>query len=345
MKNIEHLTTSIKDKKEKVGLEVAFIDPSSEIDSITQAKWMIGLLEQTYHRHGISQHSSVVQSQIESGKLRNWFALKDGLPIAVASLISQSDGSVEVGRAVASDRGRGIGGILMLQAALHHFSESEQPLVAEVRISDQFEGIPSGLATQKISLGHIGLFPQAVVPAFHHGEPDRQEQFVFSSSEIIQPLESTFVPDEIKSQTLITKAALSLAESAIKQKGVIFQAPERIHSGWTIQFTEPFALITRDTSQSQLSQTISKAEQSSPFSLLPIEMSPIMAGPIIEAMNHGFIPCGIAREIGGLGHPVLLLGKLRTGTILAPIKLMPEVFSGQQRQAIQVIDTQFRKLK
>jgi hypothetical protein len=68
-----------------------------------------------------------------------------------------------------------------------------------------------------------------------------------------------------------------------------------------------------------------------------------MAGVILECLNNGFIPCGIAREAGENGHPVLLLGKLRKGTLLAPIKLLEGVLSKDQTEAFKTIDNEFRK--
>lgn len=343
MNKIEQIEFQINKKRERLGTSITIINPGGQVEPSVQAEWMISLLENTYHRHGISQNPDLVKAQIDSGNLRNWFALRDQIPVAVASLINQTDGSVEVGRAVSMDRGSGIGGLLMLEAAITHFKESKSPLIAEVRVSDEFNGIPSGEATQKISLGHIGLISHALVPAFHHGEPDRQEQFAFSTSEPIVIFEDPAIPTDKKSQDLIISSALLLAKSALNNENVVFKSPDTTRHGWIIDFTAPFAAISTDRGNTTLQKAVSEAEKHSPFTLIPLEMTPTKMRAIIECLNTGFIPCGIAREAGENGHPILLLGKLRKGTILAPIKLISNIFSQQQIKAIGIIDSGFRK--
>lgn len=343
MNRIEQIEFEISKRRGKLDESITIVDPDSHIDSTTQADWMINLLEKTYHKHGISQNPTSVREQIDAGNLTSWFALKNEEPIAVASLITQADGSVEIGRAVSLERGSGIGGTLMLQAGLTHFKEMKTPLVAEVRVSDTYEGIPSGEATQKISLGHLGLLPHALVPAFHHGEPDRQEQFVFSTSDPIVVFEALVIPADKNSQNLINSSAIPLAKSVLGNDTVIYRDYGEAQQGWILDFVAPFAKLSVGHGNIGLQTVVSEAEKYSPFALIPLEMSPPMASVIVECLNSGFVPCGIARETGINGHPVLLLGKLRKGVLLSPIKLLLDIFSKQQINAINIIDDEFRK--
>jgi hypothetical protein len=346
MSHIEGLQTTIHKKREQLNPQVRILHPEHNLTASVQAGWMIQLLAKTYVSHGIAKVPDQVRSSIESGETTCWFAEKDGEPVGIASLITQSDGSAELGRAVATEKGQGIGGILMLMAAVRHLSRSNNPLVAEVRVSDEFAGIPSGEATQKICFGHIGLIPHALVPAFHHGEPDRNEQFAFSSSQKLKIPEVMHIPNVRGARELLFATAVTLARHATESITTWDRGTAPPFKGWSIVNGPPFSLVVPEglrMSERSLEKAVGEAEKSHPFTLIPVEMEPSMTGAIVECLSSGFAPCGVDRNPGEGGHPVLLLGKLRSDTLLAPMKLLDSAVPPQVRGAMTVIDDQFRK--
>src|SRR3989344_5986562 len=166
--DLEKLTQIIRHKSKSLPEGVNIISPE-ELPSETKADWLITLLSRMYVEHGITKHRDQLVVDIDSGNCRIWFATKDNLPIGSAAQVKQSDQAVEIGRAVSLTNG--VGGLLMLLAASDHFSRSDQPLVAEVRIADDFMGIPSGEATQVICFKHLAMIPHACIPASNHGNP------------------------------------------------------------------------------------------------------------------------------------------------------------------------------
>ncbi|KKT61137.1 MAG: hypothetical protein UW56_C0032G0004, partial [Candidatus Collierbacteria bacterium GW2011_GWD1_44_27] len=151
----------IERKTERLSKEVLIVSPEDNLTQDIQAEWLAQLLSTMYVEHGITKRRDSLLRDIADGNCKLWFAVKDEKPIGSAALVRQSDGSVEVGRAVSLENG--VGGLLMLLAAQHHMMNAETPLVAEVRVSDEFEGVPSGEATQTVCFKHLGLIPQATV--------------------------------------------------------------------------------------------------------------------------------------------------------------------------------------
>lgn len=321
----------------------SFLRPGDGIDADTQAKWLIQLLCQMYVTHGITRNPKKITEDIKNGDVRCWFAIKDGLPVATAALIKQRDGAVEIGRAVALENGRGSGGFLMLAAALEHFvTEPNKPLVAEIRIADNFQGIPSGEATQKICFQDIGLKPHAVVPAFGHGQPHRQEMFLFSSSEAIKGSHVLFLPRDSKSRELLTNTVFGLAKEFLSEVTLIESTGNNLSTrGWGLVQKEPFGVIIPDDGNNTLATTIKQSEKNGSFTLLPLELNPQSSSKLIEALNNGFIPCGIDRNLGGKGELVVLLGRLKHGTSLAPSRILAGVLDKQQENAISIIEKMF----
>ena len=295
-----------------------------------------------YTEHGITKNREKLGQDIKGGLCRVWFGVKNGKAVASAALVIQADGSVEVGRAVSFENG--VGGFLMLSAAMKHLTSSPMPLVAEVRISDQFLGIPSGEATETICIKHMGLIPHALVPAFNHGRPVRQEQFLFASSRTISQSESMVIPDDRKAIELLGITAVALVSERFHPAmdlNITKRGTE--NTAWEIVMQNPFVLaIPKKGSGSKLETAVRHAKLESPFMMIQIETTPGLSGTILECLNSGFIPCGIERNPGQEGHPVLILGKLREDTLLAPCKINNGIITPKESAAICNIDSLFR---
>ena len=338
--DLEKLTQIIRHKSKSLPEGVNIISPE-ELPSETKADWLITLLSRMYVEHGITKHRDQLVADIDSGNCRIWFATKDNLPIGSAAQVKQSDQAVEIGRAVSLTNG--VGGLLMLLAASDHFSRSDQPLVAEVRIADDFMGIPSGEATQVICFKHLAMIPHACIPAFNHGQPNSQEMFVFSSSQPFSDSEPAFLPDKQSILGLLASTALKLITSRFHPKLTVRTSPDpQPHRrGWEIARTRPFSVLIPTSPPTKLETAVNKAEKESPFTLIPLELHPSSSPAVLECLNLGFIPCGIDRQPGPQGHPVLLLGKLRPGTLLAPLQLAHHLHP-DETQAVNLIDRTFR---
>ena len=315
------------------------ITPEDGLPVELQAKWMIKLLQFMYTEHGISRSPQKLMLSIESGNCRCWFILERNEPVAMSALVLQSDGSVELGRAVAISPGLGLGGIAMMRAGLDQIERGSTPLVAEVRVADKFRGIPSGEATQKILFGDFGLTPHALVPMFGHGNPFREEMFALATSQNRADSEGSFIPEN--------KAASKLLQAAMKLSNNIFAGRVRSHNsdrlnlGFDLVQTEPFALVLPSRNGNKLETTEKASFKESKFALLPIELSPENTDLILGCLEAGWVPCGVDRNLGGKGHPVLLLGKLKEGTLLAPIKIGRDL-GKQNTGALTRIDGLFR---
>ncbi len=329
------------EKKEKLSEGIVILGPDDGLDIETQADWLTSLLRNMYVQHGITKNEEQLLFDIQDGSCRLWFAVKDGLPIVSAVLIKQADGSVEIGRAVSLENG--VGGLVMLLAVANHLENSTGPVVAEVRVSGQFLGVPSGEATQTVCFKHLGLSPQALVPAFNHGEPNRQEMFLFSSSQMIGNREPIFLPNDRASVDLVMKTAIALAKGGSqKALEVKISKEQRFESRWGVVFQEPFNLVVPEGGGSKLETVIDAVEDRSPFTLIPLSTDDLHAPAIIECLEAGFIPCGFDRNLDSDGNMVLLLGKLRKGTLLAPVRLVCSLFGARTISAINAIDKSFR---
>lgn len=324
MTTTEFISTKISAKTAVLPDGVGIVTPDNHLPANLQAAWLISLLQAMYTHHGITDRRDQLVADITSSACRIWFGFSDGLPVAAAAQVAQSDGAVELGRAVSTFPG--IGGLLMLLAAHDHFThQPNTPLVAEVRASAEFAGVPDGLATQTICLSHIGLLAHAFVAPFHHGQPDRQEAFFLSTSRPIHQSEPLLLPDNSQSLDLISATTHAFAKNLIPDLQTRIISPRINFSGWEIAQTVPFNIITPQIGAPNLITTLGETAAHSPFTLLPLEATAQNSALMLESLNAGFIPCGLDRNLGPSGHPIILFGHLTSGTLLAPIILLPHL--------------------
>jgi hypothetical protein len=338
--SIDHIQSIIKQKQAILAPGINIVTPESGIDPRTQADWLASLLARMYVEHGITKRIEQLESDIASGACRVWFATRKGQPVASAAQVRQSDGAVEIGRAVSMENG-GVGGLLMLLAAHDHLSHSDAPLVAEVRVSNEFLGVPSGEATQKICLDHLELKPHALVPAFNHGAPNRQESFLFSSSQSIDTLsEPIALPPHKNSLNFIASTAIALAANRFHPHSRIQESSNhRPLPGWDTINNVPFGIaVPNPQAHSRLETVVAASEQTRNFTLLPVESTPANTPAITECLNLEFVPLGIDRTLGPNGHPVLLFGRLKRGTLHAPINLVDGLLPQAEKMAVIRID-------
>jgi len=339
--NKEHIGLLIDRKKEALPDRVIVFGPEDNLAAQVQADWLTTLLCQVYVQHGITKNREKLIADIDAGICKLWFAAKDGKPISSAAVIKQTDGSVEIGRAVSLVKG--VGSFLRFLAIADHLATSSGPVVSEVRIADQFAGIPSGEATQTVCFKHLGLIPQALVPAFCHGDPVRQEMFLFSSSEKIRAEEPIILPNDRASLDLVVKTAMAVASEALGNEQIIkTDGGSKQITKWSLVRSDPFCLMIPSDNGSQFETVLGEAYKNAPFTMIPLGTGPGHSSALIECLNLGFIPCGFDRNLGGDGYPVLLLGKLREGTLLAPIKLVSGLFGIRVVAGINNINRQFR---
>jgi len=336
----KELDRIIERKKEVLPEGVNILGPDSGLSSETSADWLTNLLCQMYVQHGITKNRDKLIADIKSGNCRPWFAVRDGDAIAAAALVKQSDGSVEVGRAVSFEKN--VGGLLMLLAAADHWAATNEPLVAEVRVSDNFLGVPSSEATQVISIGHLGLSSHALVPAFNHGEPNRQEMFLFSSSKKIESGLPLFLPNDKNGIEFITQTGLAMAKGILSFQPEVRFGTEVLSFGWQIVQSEPFSVVLPSQHGVTLERVINESELFSSFTLIPLSTNPNNTGAMIECLNNNFIPCGVDRNLDQDGHLVILFGRLRTNTLVAPIRIISELFEIDLVEAINKINNKFR---
>jgi len=343
MDRLAFIDNKINQKIARVPDNISIVTPGDMIPAQIQADWLILLLCRMYTEHGITKRRDQLIKDIEHQDCKTWFAVKEGKPVASAALVAQTDGSREIGRAVSLENG--VGGLLMMMAAKEHLSTSASPLVAEVRVADEYLGVPSGEATETICLKHLGLTPHALVPAFNHGSPVRQEQFLFSSSQPLTVAETVALPEDRHSSNLIRSTAIALAENRFHKKIRVEACSNHRESlGWDVVMTSPFSVaLPSKKSSANLEKILDFTESQSAFTLLPIEARPEAVGAITECLNQGFVPCGVDRNLGEHGHPVILLGKLRANTLLAPIKINKDVVTPEEALAIAIIDQAFRQ--
>lgn len=340
---INRIQASLDRKRERMPNTVEFVRPDDEMSAEQQANWMVHLLQKTYHHHAITDRQEALKQSIETGSTRCFFAHENGQVLAVAALIAQPDGAWELGRAAASTQRRGIGGVVMLSAAIEHLRLKSSPLVAEVRVSQVFEGIPGGAATQKICLRDIGLQPHALLPLFGHGDPQRQEQFLLSASKLELNGKPISAPMS-KGVTNVLREHISLlgnqrgfqVESETSQSDLRF-------NGWEVVQQEPFTILRPSAGFATLETATSEAFSQAACCLIPIEARPDRHVQMTDLLNHGFVPCGIDRVTGTEGEPMVQFARLRPGTALAPLGLVETLFNQQQIAALRAIDKAIRK--
>lgn len=340
---IERIQESIARKRERIPSSVAFSGPEDNVPADQQAMWMVQLLQHTYHHHAMTDRQSEVAQSIRDGSTRCFFAHENGEALAVAARIVQPDGAWELGRAAASTLQRGIGGVVMLSAAQEHFTRSGASLVAEVRVSQAFEGVPGGAATQKICLRDIGLQPHALLPLFGHGDPHRQEQFLLSASKLEQNTQPISAPLTNGIGDCFSKLISPLG--SLRGFKVALEASQSDTSinGWELVQRQPFAILRPSPGSATLESATSAAFAQAACCLVPIEARSDRHVQVKELLNHGFVPSGIDRLTGDNGEPMVQFARLKPGTVLAPLGLVNSLFNEPQAQALRAIDKTIRK--
>lgn len=298
----------------------------NELSTPEKSTHLVDLLQKMYVKHGIVQNLTKLAEDIDSGNVLPWFAKKDNKFIATASLIKQGDGSWEVGRAVCLEGGNGLGKHVILQAVKFHIENHwGAPLVAEVRAADEYKGVPSGLATQKIFLGLMnkiaGMTPYGIAPLFSHGSPIRNETFILSSS------------DAPSGQTI---------------SGRIFDATNNRSTRGTVKCLEvvqhsPFRLAVPSDTGIGVNETISDSLNTKGCTFLPIETTDENM-PLIGLLSadKNVVVCGVDRVMGREGKPVLFMAMLGRGTLLAPTRVNNDILSWEMRNDIQAIADKFK---
>jgi hypothetical protein len=340
MLSTEHIHQKLAHKESRLNGIHEIIGPELGVSAQTQAEWMINLLQQVYTEHGIAKSPEKVVQSIASNQCRCWFILEHGTPVAMAALVTQSDGSVELGRAVAISPGLGLGGIAMMRAGLDQIENGDTPLVAEVRVADKFEGVPSGEATQNILFGQFGLKPHALAPMFNHGNPVRQEMFALATSQDRQRSESLVLPENRNAQRHLNPI-VTLNRNIFDSK-VVSRTQTPNSQRFELVQTAPFSVLIPSQHGSSLEVVEQASLEQNVFALLPVEMNVQNCAAIVKCLESGWVACGVDRNVGDNGHPILLLGKLRAGTLLAPSQIVADNLSKKSTKALSQIDRQFR---
>lgn len=287
-----------------------------ELEPGFAAQTIITLLESTYANHAISRDPKRFKHDIATGMVKPWIVTRERQPVACAALIAQSDGTFEVGRAVSVENGSGTGKIAMLTAA----QSSPHSLVAEVRLADEFAGISSGEATQRICFGILELVPHAIIPAFAHGNPTRNEMFAFSAARVAHS-ERTITDSVMETLSGRTSRGVAQKLAVVQEK--------------------PFRIAVPSDSGTDLSEfhTVSRFGESG-CTMVPLEVTDQNLATIAWLTEHEFIPAGLDRNLGPSGLPVILLATLAHGTLLSPTKIGSSLTVDMQRD-IHRISKQF----
>lgn len=319
MKHTELATIVAQTQINCPGLEVLVPGALSPKETATN---LIDLLQSTYVAHAITHNPGKVVRDIEEGNLKTWLAKKDGQFVATASQVRQSNGDVEIGRAVS--KSTGAGKLLMAKASLDHLENSDSPLVAEVRVAKEFGNIPSGEATQHICFEILGLVPHAIAPFFAHGKPIRNESFILAR-------------DDHKSSKTISEQALAPLNNR-NMKGHPL--------GLKVIQSEPFRIAIPDQQGQSLEDfTLThNLENRSGFTLFPIEVTDANM-PLVGLLlgNPRMILCGVDHHQGNSKRPVVLFGTIGSATTIAPSRIT-NALAQPLRKDIQNIADQFTRL-
>lgn len=287
---------------------------------------LVDLLQKMYVRHGIVQNMDKLISDIDSGNVLPWFAKKDDKFIATASLIRQNDDSWEVGRAVCLEGGNGLGKHVILQAVKYHLeNNSGVPLIAEVRAAKNYEGVPSGLATQKIFLGLVdevtGMTPYGIAPLFSHGSPVRNETFILSSSDV---------------------------DSGQTISGRIYDATNNRSTVGEVKRLEvvqhsPFRLAVPSNNGQDVEDILKESYYTTGCTFFPIETTDANM-PLIGMLSNDkrVVVCGVDRVSGNEGKPVLFIAMLGKDTLLAPTEINSNILTRESRNDLQIIANKFK---
>jgi len=317
--NKENIQRSLESRK--IDHSINILEPG-ELSPKHTASAMIDLLQSVYSKHAISNNKKQVITDIEDGRLVTWLAKKDDKFVATSSLIAQAGDYVEIGRAVSNTKG--VGGVLMDLAVLHHLHTSSKPLIAEVRLADEFKGIPGSEATQHICFDKFELNPHAVAPFFEHGNRPRRESFVLSRSDIKRLSSISGVVHE----TISGRSFGGNESRLLMTQKEPFQVVQDSNDGMQIEdFWKKNNMLNNPT-----------------FTLFPIEaidQNMALIGQLLQ--NPRCVICGLDSNLGKSGKPIILLGHVGLDTKIAPSKVSANLPILMKRD-IQTIADKFTSL-
>lgn len=285
------------------------------------AQNLVKLLQAVYVEHGITKNVPSLIRDIEDNKVKTWFAKKGDEFVATTSLVRQGDESWELGRAVSVCTGQSIGTRLMLQAALLHLSQHDgNPLIAEVRVADEHQGVPGSMATQRICLNTLGLWPHALAPLFGHGNPFRHETFALSASNL--------VPVKTISQRIEEAICSREADGETTRLRMLQNAP--------------FRLILPDSQGRSAQEVIVESSQENTCSLFVVEATDQNL-PLINTLRNDpdVITCGLDKSLGKNGRPILLFTTFAAGMSVAPTRISEDILNREMRIDMQSIANKF----
>lgn len=290
--NLKNELTGAWSKAQKLGGILELKKPG-DLDPVTAATMTNGLLQQVYKNHGISKFPKQLENDIVNSEVLPWIVTRDDKAVACAALVSQTDGRLELGRAVSIENGSGVGKIAMLSAAS---SCDPRQLVAEVRLAERFRGILGSEATQRICLDLLGLRIHALLPAFNHD--NRNELFGFSANQVIKKSNH---PIQAASQTFASRS---------------MQGSERkLHLVQSL----PFRVFTvADSGQDIGSASSESRSKGAGCTLVPVEVVDQNLATIKALLQHDFIVAGLDRTLGTEHKPILWLATVAREMILAP---------------------------
>ena len=330
-----HLNRLIERKQKKLPENSIVLGPG-EILPLEAAVAMNKILSATYGRHNLMTSIEQLVENIESEKMLPWFIKQDDRPIACAALIINQD-SVEIGRIANHPQFGHNGSLLALEAFTFHQRNHNLPLVAEIRLSDNFKEIVGGQASQVTLLKHANMKPFAIMPAFHHPGPhgpDRQEFFCFCIDRRPEQHPPVFLPEILSKNTLIRE----LKNSIFPFTQIVFvDTKEPLEREFQIDTKPPFNMLQISSDGLPFKQAMLEAEK--PFTLATIPATPEFSSLTEFLVKKGFIPCGLSWK----DAPSLLLGKLRNSTTLAPLGLASNCFNENMQLAIVDLEKKFRQ--
>lgn len=318
--NNELIIAELNSAKEK-NSEVEIINPGELTPAVT-AHHLAILLNSIYFRHGVTQDENKLSTDIEAGNVKTWFAKKGQDFVATASLIK--DGNVwEGGRSVSIDRGKGSGKLLMLTRTLFHLNNHpNETLVGEVRVADNFKGIPSGEATQHIWFGISGISPHALAPLFGHGNPHRNETFALVASNVKD-----------------TRTISERFHSAIAGRDLSGVPSDLIVNG-----EPPFKLISPGSSGAPAELVIEEATHDKRVSLFSVETTDQNMGLVgLLLGNPNVLICGVGREVGSCGKPIALFTTFSPFLDIAPSKISNDLSKPLREDMQNIADTFTRR--
>lgn len=296
--NKELITAELNLAKEKThGVEI--ITPGT-LTAVETASNLVSLLQSMYVEHGVTKNVKKLVEDIETGNVKTWFAKLDNEIVATTSLVKVDD-AWEGGRSVSNVRGKGFGKLLMLNRGLFHLENHKNaPLIGEVRVADDFEGIPSGQATQHIWFGISEIVPHALAPLFGHGEPKRNETFALVASNL---LDRTPISDQV---------------GKIVSGRDVTGKPGKL----VVNNNLPFTLITPNSNGLDATNIIESATKSEKVSLFAIEATDsnmALIGMLLA--NREILLCGLDRKNGANNKPIILFTTFSPHLKIAPSKI------------------------